>query len=457
MAYPYGTQGAPAVGNGLGGLPRRAVAAAAAAAASTRRYDLQLIANSPTSFTTYATNSKSVAIMLGGKIYKYYRTDFTPEVYRWKADYSSSGYANVSDTNLGTSTITQLPISSNTLQNNYCWSIEYSATSGLFCYSGLPPFLVTVSGSDTSYTSVSFPQSGTYENGGTWSSMSTFVNTAIISKDGQLLMVGRDNANYIALLRFNPQTLAFIGATTQSTNAFPTSTSYPALQIYTTSYGYLVGWSAMTGSNGYVGLTNFSDSYVPVSHGRRQVTASGLTITGYGITVGPQGASALFGTSDGTQGTVAGVYASPTGVITAGSSLTTNGTMGGFTSSTYQGMQMKFLRATMSATEQGAFYEGTNIDGTLKAAFISAAPTYGNSFVPYGASGTSYFHIDTQPFVENDSPYNSFKNIETLCIKTGLSMANQYCPGFCGDNNGFIYIPNTYGSEGNQLLKKVYR
>lgn len=31
MAYPYGTQGAPVVGNGLGGLPRRAVAAAAAA------------------------------------------------------------------------------------------------------------------------------------------------------------------------------------------------------------------------------------------------------------------------------------------------------------------------------------------------------------------------------------------------------------------------------------------
>jgi len=32
MAYPYGTQGAPAVGNGLGGLPRRATAAAAAVA-----------------------------------------------------------------------------------------------------------------------------------------------------------------------------------------------------------------------------------------------------------------------------------------------------------------------------------------------------------------------------------------------------------------------------------------
>lgn len=33
MAYPYGTQGAPATGNGLGGLPRRALSSVAAAAA----------------------------------------------------------------------------------------------------------------------------------------------------------------------------------------------------------------------------------------------------------------------------------------------------------------------------------------------------------------------------------------------------------------------------------------
>lgn len=36
MTYPYGTKGAPAVGNGLGGLPRRAVASAASAAGQWR-------------------------------------------------------------------------------------------------------------------------------------------------------------------------------------------------------------------------------------------------------------------------------------------------------------------------------------------------------------------------------------------------------------------------------------
>lgn len=39
MTYPYGTKGAPVVGNGLGGLPRRAVAAAAAVAAGPRLFE----------------------------------------------------------------------------------------------------------------------------------------------------------------------------------------------------------------------------------------------------------------------------------------------------------------------------------------------------------------------------------------------------------------------------------
>lgn len=38
MTYPYGTKGAPVVGNGLGGLPRRAVATAAATAAGPRLF-----------------------------------------------------------------------------------------------------------------------------------------------------------------------------------------------------------------------------------------------------------------------------------------------------------------------------------------------------------------------------------------------------------------------------------
>lgn len=455
MTYPYGTKGAPVVGNGLGGLPRRAVAAAAAAATS-RRYDLALIANSPTSFTTFATNSKSVAIMLGGKIYKYYKTDFSPQVYRWSANYSATGYSNVANTETAQTTITRLPTVSSNLVANYCWSIEYSATSGLFCYTGIPPFKVTVSGDDTSFVSVAAPASGTYENGGTWSSMQFPHNAAIISKDGKLLMVGRDNNDYIALLRYDPETLTFLGATKQSVNAFSTTVSNASTQFFTTDYGYLLGCTFSTGTNGWLTLTSFSDAFVPISHARTTVSDASESVFAHGVTVGPEGALGYFGVSAGPRGAVIGAYASPTGQIILSNSFTTNTGMGQFTTTTQQGSQLRFLRSTAPGNQSGGERAGTNIDGTIKCAFLSASSiSNGDVFIQTVAS--SYFHIDTKPVIEKESPYHGFQNIETLCVKNNIAMTTQYCPGLCGDNEGFIYIPNTYASEGNQLLKKVYR
>lgn len=455
MTYPYGTKGAPLVGNGLGGLPRRAVAAAAAEeVAASNRYDLELISNTPTSFPTYSTNTRSVAIMLGGKIYKYYKTDFTPEVYRWKADYSSAGYSNVSNTNLGTTSLTQLPTVA-LLVANYCWSIEYSSTSGLFCYTSIPPFKVTVSGDNTSYVSVAAPASGTYENGGTWSSMQFPHNAAIISKDGKLLMVGRDNNDYIALLRYDPETLTFLGATKQSVNAFSSTVNYASIQIFTTDYGYLVGCSFATGTNGWLTLTNFSDSFLPVDHRRITISDASESILAYGVTVGPEGAFASFGISGGIRGAVATIYASPTGSLNAVSSVNTTTAMGSFTSTNYQAFQLRYIRSTNAGTNGGGQRDGANIDGTVKCAFLQAHFGYGDSFID--AAGAGYFHIDTKPITEKVSPYYGFRNVEVLCAKTNINMANQSSPGLCADNNGFVYIPNTYGSEGNQLLKKVYR
>lgn len=456
MTYPYGTKGAPVVGNGLGGLPRRAVATAASAAVVSRRYDLSLIANGPTSFPTFQTNQRSVAIMLGGKIYKYYRTDFSPQVFRWSADYSATGYSNVTNTSTEPTSITQLPTVANPLEGNYCWSIEYSPTSGLFCYTNNRPFLVTVSGADTSYSFVNAPNSGTYENGGaTWSSMTFFSNTAIISKNGQILMVGRDSSNRLALLRFDRQTLAFLGATTQATNAFVNANG--SAQIFTTSYGYLVGCTSSTSGTGYLSLTSFDNDFFPISHARVDVsdgTGSGYSVVHYGVTVGQEGASGLFGDNVGQAGAVAGIYASPTGVISAGSNINTRTEMGSFTSSSLQGNQMKFIRNTQANVSTGNI-DGTNIDGTIKSPFLSASPSFGNVFVPF--SGSSYLHIDTKPVIENATPFRGYRSAETLCVKTGILMDNQSSPGICADNNGFVHIPNSYGGEGNQLFRRVLR
>lgn len=459
MPYPYGMQNSPVVGNGLGGLPRRTTPVASTATVVQRRYDLQQIATSPTSFPTYSTNSRSIAIMLGGKIYKYYKTDFTPEIYRWSANYSAAGYSNVEDLNTGvTGSITRLPTPSvsDNLRFNYCWSIEYSSTSGTFCYSGLPPFKVTVSGSDTTYTNVAAPATGTYDGGGTWTSMTFFHNTAIISKTGEMLMIGQDNANNLALLRFNPQTLAFIGATKPATAFFTTSVSYASARILTTSYGYSVGvaWTASS-TSGYVWLVNFTNDFTVFSHGRSTVTTSGETTICYGVTVGSEGCMAVFGTDTGYKGGIGTCYASTSGTVTTQNLTFLNG-FGSNTGLSDQAKLLRYVFGSRNGTEAGGRNHGTNIDGTLMCPLLSANQSYYSVIFYQAGSYAAYYHINTTPVLENEVPYNGYPSHETLCAKN-FSMANTYTHGVVGDTNGFIHIPNTYASEGNQLFKKVYR
>ncbi len=458
MPYAYGMQNSPVVGNGLGGLPRRATAVSAASVTQ-RRYDLVQIATSPTSFPTYSTSVRSVAIMLGGKIWKYYRTGFTPENYRWTADYSDSGYSNVQDVNTGvTSSITQLPVPniSNNLLQNYCWSIEYSATKGLFSYTGLLPFLVTVSGSDTSYVNVAAPATGTYESGGTWTSMDFIHYGAIISKNGQMLMVGKDNANNLALLRFNPETLAFIGATKPATALLTSTMQYTSAQIYTSSIGYSVGVSWGDGTTAYTYLANFGNDYVVVGHGRSTMsTFGGATPQIYGITVGPEGALGVFGDSDGIKSGFVTCLSSSTGAVST-SSLTATNAFQPFTTAQYQGQALKFIHGARSGYAQGGFYNGNNIDGTRLNAFLSGNYSYTSAIFNQTSSFSAYFDIDTKPILETTTPYGGYPSHETLCVKN-FTMTNTYCAGLVGDPKGFIHIPNTYSSEGNQLFKKVYR
>lgn len=63
MTYPYGTKGAPVVGNGLGGLPRRAVATAAAAATDSYKAAIFTGAQDP---QTISTLTDGMLINFGG-------------------------------------------------------------------------------------------------------------------------------------------------------------------------------------------------------------------------------------------------------------------------------------------------------------------------------------------------------------------------------------------------------
>jgi len=110
MAYPYGAQGAPAVGNGLGGLPRRAVPAAAAAVASgPKLYQADLSTKvQVTSFYASSVNFGNdsyakITHVGGGKFvipYQYYNGSY--ETYRFAlASITEAGITLLTDSSNG--------------------------------------------------------------------------------------------------------------------------------------------------------------------------------------------------------------------------------------------------------------------------------------------------------------------------------------------------------------------
>lgn len=96
MTYPYGTKGAPAVGNGLGGLPRRAVAAAAAAAGVERTYTFAQVFN--TSFTPGDQSSPGAIMYFSDTNIYYVPTNSTSP---WKSSLNRGARTLASFTNTG--------------------------------------------------------------------------------------------------------------------------------------------------------------------------------------------------------------------------------------------------------------------------------------------------------------------------------------------------------------------
>lgn len=78
MTYPYGTKGAPAIGNGLGGLPRRAVAAAAAAAAGVERTYTFAQVSHTTGFNTGQNSAGAILYFSDSNIYFVSQNSTTP-------------------------------------------------------------------------------------------------------------------------------------------------------------------------------------------------------------------------------------------------------------------------------------------------------------------------------------------------------------------------------------------
>lgn len=460
MPYPYGMQNSPVVGNGLGGLPRRTTASAAVATTGARKYELQQIAQSNYSWGSTASVQTPV-IMMRGKLVKYVLEGGT--IKRWSCTYSDAGLGTASVQSLGTTTWTtgMLPQSGNYGKMNYCWSLPISTSQTLFFYTGVSPFLVTYDGDiTTSYVTPSAPSTGTYSNySGTWSSMTLNTQTAIIGKNGNLLMIGYDSGNnWYALLEFNSSDLSFVKAAWTGIQSIQGPTMYLP-RIRTTSFGYVIAiQSNVTGASytKYLFAATLSDNYVRISTRSVEAFEPNFTDTMNVISnwIGSQSIMTVFATTPATSnGNVQKLFAmmnySSSGVLT--------GDVSSIPTSTVATIPVRNLvsfipSGTGSTGSSVQNYVTTNIDGTAMTGFCDYQP--GGNWWLYGPdyqTGVYYdFDIEIPPSTIRSAP-----RITTLCTKS-FPINDMNASGVAQDSDGFVFIDNSKATQVNILYKKVY-
>jgi len=237
MPYPYGMQNSPVVGNGLGGLPRRATATTAVAIP---RYDLQFLNTfSVTSFPS-SPSQLSIPILMNGRGLQYFKVS-AGTVYRHDFNYSSAGIASGLTTALAGSDVVELPlVSSNTNAiNNCCWSHPVSSTQTLFKYTRKAPFLVTYSGTgDSSFTSPVGPSS---------IPIASFADSFLLP-NGNLAVFGYQSTS----LYLFEYTTTLTHVRTLVVGGITGLASAPKVSVRKTTYGYIVAAAHPDASTGTV-------------------------------------------------------------------------------------------------------------------------------------------------------------------------------------------------------------
>ena len=469
MPYAYGMQNAPAVGNGLGGLPRRTTAVAAAATTGARRYTLQTIATSTFSHgTVYQPTTMTPVIMNNGIITRFYQSSVDSDIRKWTCSYSASGLGTATDVSMGTTLwgSTMLPQSNAGKFINFCWKKNISPTLNLYYYTGLiKPFWV-----DTQYaTPVHYvptaTSTGTYINGdGSYTSMTLSNQTAIIGKNGNLLMLGVSSATQrIAILEFNSADtsqvrVAWTGLTGGNSGSFNLG------RIRTHSFGYSILVTHATVGASYeqnMKLATMTDDLARIT--TRSVTtaepnfvASARAVT---CAIGDTSAFALF---------VSGSTAASMFQKRLIMNISSTGTLSGDTGSTtmvnqqFNGGQLLFscpnfpAGATLTLANNGIT---TNIDGTGHNAFIDYGLNY-NGLSLYTAENQGlglYTDMDVVPPQWISTGTGRPCSSNTLAFETiDFGGSNIYAAGVAQDNDGFVFVDNVYGVSGNILYKKVY-
>lgn len=245
MAYPYGTQGAPAVGNGLGGLPRRA---AAAAATSNGRMRLEY---ADINFNTLGMPSPDVSasyfagppLIVGSTLYWNYA--FNPggtwAHYLFKAtvDKNALTISNPTSTYIDSNSspfVGTFGMNSAQVKTILVGTDQVLATVG---YSHACRLYDFAARTITNYT---LKTSGTYSNGGSWASLlSDNLNSCervVLSEDGSTIYWAGIDSNYKPHIQAIDRATNTLIKATAAANALSYSQNSASILIKT-AFGFI--------------------------------------------------------------------------------------------------------------------------------------------------------------------------------------------------------------------------
>lgn len=463
MPYTYGTQNAPAVGNGLGGLPRRSTAAAAAAVSS--RYDFQELTKYTVAALPSNTVQASTPILMNGKGLFYFSRSDTSETYRHTFDYSAAGVTNATSTVVasGNTNITQLPVTTtatNYGNKSYLWSHKVSATQTLFKYTNTVPFLVTWDGVNNS--SFAYPDTTPAGFAGNIS----LTSDSFLLPNGNFVVFGHIGTTTIRLAEYTPS-LTFVRTLDIGSITGLASGQFTAA-VRKTQYGYVVAVTHQSDSNGgrsMVVTLNASCTAV-ISSRQNFIQNPAVATQGASVSIicGEEGVVIVWGigtynavnipiSSEGIIGTSNATQYSDSGQPAVGQSVNVIPVL-----TSLAGFTPSFTGCTKFADSTAPTLVATGTTTNSNRSFVFSARSNSNT----SNETTALKDVQYAP-VFNSSPVSGRTGVWSADVTKTVNAIYTMQEGVDGqnlaaDDDGFFYISQQYNfAPQARLLRRVYR
>ena len=410
MTYPYGTKGAPVVGNGLGGLPRRAVAAAAAVTTSqTPVYTFSEFAHA-----TRATDTPITAF--GSFIY------FDDSNIFWNANSSSQGLRASFNRSAGTITIsnqeTIQPAAINIVSSTFDITV-----SNTFAVSSVNGRTATRSGNTITLGFV-VPQSGNLTIGGDAYSVNSF-----------FVRAAPDGSGFVAFAKDNN-----VGS---SMNVFVFNSTFTLLRSF--RFTANVGFSSSTAWEIINGVINNNGVFIVCNRDTNATSTITYNIYALNLSTGGGAGATSFSTVAASGGSITNHS-----LFTSYFEYSTNTfiVQGSFTDGSFH-----YPYAYSARYNNGVF---TNFDGSTAAgssrgivASSSQSTLYTNSSDPLKTAAQGVNNLSSLAYTKFGIPYSQFCGNASGANKRKLAMA---APSINNDLLGFTVNKPTIDRESGRSV-----